>query len=130
MAAAPEEPGLGESPEFLPGIPADASDGATVIGGPTPRPPQEHRLDDPEDPMDFENPQQDGDAAERRSTAGSRHSAVRHMSQAEQIRRAAAERNAAIEAELAALAAGHGRSLKRRTSGGAEPREEQTTPPP
>lgn len=82
--------------------------------------------------MECESPQQDGSQAERvaAGSAASLRAGVRHMSQTEMIRCAAAQRNAAVQAELDALSSGHNRSLKRRTSEGSEVRADQQQPPP
>lgn len=74
-----------------------------------------------------DNPQQDG--GEEPPAAGPLHTSMearrRHISQAEDIRLAVA----LPDVELASLAAGHARSLKRRTSEGAEAREEHVDSP-
>lgn len=77
--------------------------------------------------METENPQQDFTEAERvaAGSAASRRSAVQRENPAETTRRAAAARNEAIQAELEAFSAGQARILKRRTSDGAEAREER-----
>lgn len=98
-------------------VPGDASDGMTVPEGDVAPPPgmESWREDDEPMPAAPEEPE------EAEAHAGAEPSREAQPTTQEWLRAMAKHRNAAIEAELIAIAAGHTRVLKRKTSneGGA-----------